>query len=149
MSIQCVYLPHATSQANRSDRTAVLSVITNYDDTCLGIAIIVPPRCQPTPDGTCVQQSTDWSSGGNYISPEVGLSLGTNFASPEPGLSYLLHANPAGGHSFNCVVHVYESRSRLGHGLGHGFGLDIINERAPDVTRNSRADVLPMAFRHT
>jgi hypothetical protein len=30
------------SQANRNDRTMVPSVFTNYDDTCLGIAAIVP-----------------------------------------------------------------------------------------------------------
>jgi hypothetical protein len=42
MSIQCTYLPHAMSQANRNDRTMVPSVFTNYDDTCLGIAAIVP-----------------------------------------------------------------------------------------------------------
>jgi hypothetical protein len=46
-SIQCAYLPHVTSQANRSDRTTVLSTFTNYDDVCLGITAIVPPRHLP------------------------------------------------------------------------------------------------------
>lgn len=42
MSIQCAYLPHTTSQANMSDRTAVLSTFTNYNDVCPGITATVP-----------------------------------------------------------------------------------------------------------
>jgi hypothetical protein len=57
MSIQCAYLPRAVSQANRSDRTAVPSAFTNYDDACLGTTAIIPPRRLPTPDGTRVAQS--------------------------------------------------------------------------------------------
>ena len=83
--------------------------------------------------------------------PEAGLSFRTNSASPD--LGYVLPANSAGGHSFNCVAHVYESRSRLDHGirktsasLEHGFGLNIINERAPNVTGNRGADVLSRGF---
>jgi hypothetical protein len=97
-----------------------------------------------------------WSSGGNYASPEAGFSLGTNSASSEPGLGYLLLANPAGGHTFNCVVYKCESRSRLGHDLGqtsasseHNLGLDKTNEGTSDVTRNSRSDVSSKAFFHT
>jgi hypothetical protein len=37
MRIQCAYLPHATSQPNRSDKTVVLSSFTNYDGTRPGI----------------------------------------------------------------------------------------------------------------
>jgi hypothetical protein len=141
------------SQANRSNRTTVQSAFTNYDDVCLSNAATVPPRHLPSTDGTRIRQSVGWTSGGNYASPEADLGLGTNSVSPEPSLCYLLPANPTGGHSFNYVVHVYESRSGLNHGLGqtstlpeHGFGLDIINKRALDVTRNSEAGVLSRAF---
>jgi hypothetical protein len=144
------------SQSNRSDRTAVPSAFTNYDDACLGTTTTVPPRRLSTPDGTRIRQSVGWSSGGNYDSPEVSLSLRTNSASPELGLNYLLPVNPTGGHSFNCVVHSCEPRSRLNHGLEkasasleHGFALDISNRRAPDVTRSNRVDVLSGGFRYT
>jgi hypothetical protein len=62
-------------------------------------------------------------------------------------------SNPTEGHSFNCVMHGCELRSRVGHDLGntsaspeHGFGLDNTNGRTPNITRSSRADVLPRAF---
>jgi hypothetical protein len=95
-----------------------------------------------TPDGTRIRQSIGWSSGGNYASPEASLSLGTNSTLPELGLSYQLPVYPAGGHSFNCVMHSCEPRSKLGHGLGkasaspeHGFSLDISNRyRWPNVS---------------
>jgi hypothetical protein len=101
-------------------------------------------------------KSEGWSSGARSTSPEAGLSLETNSASLEPGLGYLLLANPIGGHSLNCVAHVYESWSRLDPSLEQtstspepGFGLDIIIKRAPNVTRNSEANILPGAFCHT
>jgi hypothetical protein len=136
-----------------NDRITISLAFTNYDDAWLGTSATIPPRRLPTPDGTHIRQSMGWPSGGNYASPEAGLGLGTNFASPEPSLGYLLPTNPARGHSFKHFMHIYESQSGLDHGLGqtsaspeHGFGIDIINERAPDVTRNSRADVLPKTF---
>jgi hypothetical protein len=101
--------------------------------------------------GHAYNKSASWPSGANSASPEDGLILGTNSDSPEPG--YLLPANPAGGHSFNCVAHVYESWSGLGHGLGRtsaspepGSVLDISDGKAPDVTENCRADVFPKGF---
>jgi hypothetical protein len=46
-------------------------------------------------------------SGGNFTSPEVGLSLRENSASPELGFGQpprqQLSTNPAGGHSNNCA----------------------------------------------
>jgi hypothetical protein len=102
MSIQCAYLLHAASQANRSDRTTVPSAFTNYDDACLGTTATVPPHNLPTPDGTHIRQSTGWSSGGNS-------------ASSEPGLGYLLPPNPAVGHSFDCPARhqaLEQARSR-------------------------------------
>jgi hypothetical protein len=113
MSIQYVqyaYLPHATSQANRSDRTAVLSAYTNYYDACLGTTATVPhASCQHLMGHAYTKVRAE---------PREETSLGTNSASPEPDLGYPLPANPVGGHSFNCVVHVYESWSGLDHDLG-------------------------------
>jgi hypothetical protein len=93
--------------------------------------------------------------GANSASVEAGLSLKTNSTSPKPGLDYLLPANLAGGHSFNCVTHVYESWSGLGHGLGRtsaspepAFSLDISNERAPNVTRNNGRGYSPYSALH-
>jgi hypothetical protein len=147
-------IPRSTAgEQEQHYRTVVLSAFTNYDVVCLSIVATVPPRRLPTSDGTRILQSVGWTSGGNYASPEAGLSIRTNSASPEPGLGYLLPVNLAGGHSFHYVTHIYESRSKLDHDLGqtstsleHGFGLDIINERAPDVTRNSGAYILPKSF---
>jgi hypothetical protein len=68
--------------------------------------------------GHTYDKSESWSSGASSASPKVGLNLGTNSGSSEPGLDYLLHTNPVGDYSFNCVAHVYESLSGLGHGLG-------------------------------
>jgi hypothetical protein len=42
--------------------TIVLSTFTNYDDVCLGITAIVPPRRLSTLDGTRIQQSMIWPS---------------------------------------------------------------------------------------
>jgi hypothetical protein len=104
--------------------------------------------------GHAYDKSEGWSSGANYVSPEAGLSLGTNFASPEHGLGYQLLVNPIGGQSFNCVAHVYESQSS--HSLGQtssspelDFGLDIINESAPDVTKTAELTYYPGEFCHT
>jgi hypothetical protein len=79
-----------------------------------------------------------------------------NSVSLELYLGYLPPANPAGGHSFDCVLHGSKPHIGLGHDLGetsaspeHGFGLDITNERAPNITKSNRVDVLPGAFRHT
>jgi hypothetical protein len=103
--------------------------------------------------GHTYDKSAGCSSGASSILPAASLNLGTNFASPESGLSYLLPVNPAGGHSFNYVAHIYESWSGFDHSLRQtsaspepGFGLDIINEKAPDITRNSGANVLPRGF---
>jgi hypothetical protein len=59
MSIQCIYLPHMTSHANRCDMTAVLSTFTNYDNACPEKTIVAPPHHMPTPDGTRVRQNMD------------------------------------------------------------------------------------------
>jgi hypothetical protein len=144
MSIQCAYLPHAISQANSSNKTAILSTFTNYDGACPRIMVTVPPPPHRLDLGKklCLARGR--------------FSLGTNFASPDPGIGFLPSANPAEGHSFNCVMHGCEPRSRLSIGLRktsaspeHGFSLDNTNEGASYVTRNSRADVLPRAFHHT
>jgi hypothetical protein len=59
--------------------------------------------------GRIYDKSAGWPSGANFASPEANLGLGTNSALLEPSLGYLLLANPAGDHSFNCIAHVYES----------------------------------------
>jgi hypothetical protein len=98
-------------------------------------------------------KSAGWSLGANSTLPEVNLGLATNSASPEPGLGYLLPANPAGDHSFNCGTHVYESWSGLGHDLARsstspepGSSLDFCNRKAPNVTVYYKADVLLKGF---
>jgi hypothetical protein len=70
MSIQCAYLPHAISQANSSNKTAILSTFTNYDGACPRITVTVPPP------------HTVWTSGRNYASPEAGLA--SEQTSPRP-----------------------------------------------------------------
>jgi hypothetical protein len=47
---------HAASQANRSDKTAVTSDFTNYDDICMSTTTTVPPCCLPTSNGTHIRQ---------------------------------------------------------------------------------------------
>jgi hypothetical protein len=66
---------------------------------------------------------------------------------------YMLLANPAGGHSFNCGAHVYESWSGLGRDIGRisasrepGSSRDIRNGKAPDITIYCRANVLLNVF---
>jgi hypothetical protein len=110
---------------------------------------LFPHVAYQLPMGRTYDKSVGWHSDANSASPEATLSLGANSASPEPDLGYLLLANPAEDHSFNCGAHVYESWSGLGDGLGRtsacpepSFGLDINNEKASDVTVYCRADVL-------
>ena len=52
--------------------------------------------------------STGWPSSANFASHKVNLSLGANSASPDLDLGYLLPANPAEGHSFNCGTHAFK-----------------------------------------
>jgi hypothetical protein len=118
-----------------SNKIAVLSCFTNYDNAC--------DHCSHTPPinprwDARYNKSAGWPSGANSASPEVDL-----------GLDYVLLANPAGGHSIRCITHVFESLSGLGLYLGQTFtssepefGLDICNGKAPDLTVNSRACVL-------
>jgi hypothetical protein len=61
--------------------------------------------------------------------------------------------NPAGDHSFNHASCIFESLNGLGHYLGQtsvspepGFGLDVSNGKAPDITVNCRAYVLLQDF---
>jgi hypothetical protein len=68
------------------------------------VQLLLFPAPPTNPNGMRKQQSACWTSRGNYTSPEADLSLKTNSASPKPGLGYLLPANPAEGHSFNCIV---------------------------------------------
>jgi hypothetical protein len=91
--------------------------------------------------------------GANSASPKVDLGLKTNSTSPELCLSYLLPANPVGGHSFNCGVQISESWSGLGRDLGQifvlpklGSNLDICNIKAPNVTIYCRANILLRGF---
>ena len=44
MAIKCKLPPHVTLQSNRSDRTAVPSTFTDYDDACPGIMATAPPH---------------------------------------------------------------------------------------------------------
>jgi hypothetical protein len=86
--------------------------------------------------------------GTNFASLEVKLGLLKN-SSPEPGLGYLLPANPAGDHSFDCGPHVFEYQNGFGRDLGGtstssepGSYLDVRNGRAPDAIRHCIADAL-------
>jgi hypothetical protein len=102
-------------------------------------------RCLPTPDGTC-------NTTGVQVSPcpKHNSSSGQNSASHEPSLSYLLPADPAGGHSFDCDTRpIFKSQNGFGHDLGWtsaspepGSDLDIHKRRTPDAIRQSRADTL-------
>jgi hypothetical protein len=129
---------------------------TNYDDSHSCTTATVPPRRPPTSYGTHIRQSVGWPSGRNSASPEADLSLGKTPSRSSSTSATCPPANPAGGHSFDCVLHGSKPHIGLGHDLGetsaspeHGFGLDITNERAPNVTKSNRVDVLPGAFRHT
>jgi hypothetical protein len=151
MSIQCKYLPYVTLQSNSTDRTAVPSTFTDYDDACLGITTTAPP---------CRLQSSN-NSGWDVRTTEHGLTLGSKLclvrSRPQPQSKLRLARarsrppapkNPVEGHSFNCSLHDCKPQSRLGHGLGktsvlpeRGFSLDSIDKMTPDVTRSYRADV--------
>jgi hypothetical protein len=131
---------------NRSNKTTVLSSFTNYDDAC--------DYCSRTPSAkprwdVQYDKSAGWPSGANPTLPKVDSGLGTNATLPRPGLGYLLPANPTGGHSFNCGVHVFESWNELDRDLGQtsaspkpSSNLDIRNKKVPNVTIYCRADVL-------
>jgi hypothetical protein len=120
----------------------VLSSFTNFDYAC--------NHCSRTLSSNSrwdiqYDKSTCKPSSANSASPKVKLGPGTNSASPEPDLSYLLPANPAGGHSFNCGTHVFEFRNGLGRAFASpepGLDLHICNEKAPNVMRYCRADAL-------
>jgi hypothetical protein len=108
--------------------------------------------CQ-LPMGCRYVKSAGWPSGANSASPEVELSLGTNSTSPEPRLGCLIYVNLAGDHSFNHASRIFESLNGLGHYLGQtsvspepGFGLDVSNGKASDITVNCRAYVLLQDF---
>jgi hypothetical protein len=108
--------------------------------------------CQ-LPMGHIYDKSAGCRSGANSASPEVNLALGTNSASPKPGIGYLLPTNLAGGHSFNCGVHVYESWSELNHDLRRtsvlpepSFSLDTSNGKALNIIVYCRVDVLIRGF---
>jgi hypothetical protein len=143
-------LHHAELQVNKSNKTAVLSNFTNYNDTS--------SHCSRTPSANSrwdiqYDKSAGWPSGANSSSPEVDLDLGANSASPEPGLVYLLPTNPAGGHSFDYGTHVFQSWSGLDRDLEQTFAspepsssVDIRNGKAPDVTVYCRVDVLLKGF---
>jgi hypothetical protein len=103
-----------------------------------------------------MEKSASWPSGARSASLEASSILRTNSTSPEPSLGYLLPVNPVGGHSFNRVMHVYESWSRLGHNLGWdfastkpGFNLNISNGKTPTSLKTAELTYSPEAFRHT
>jgi hypothetical protein len=106
--------PHTELQVNRSNKIAILSNFTNYNDTS--------SHCSLTPSANSrwdiqYDKSAGWPSGANSASPEVDLSLGANSASLKPGIGYLLAANPTGGHSFDYGTHIFKSWSGLGRDL--------------------------------
>jgi hypothetical protein len=144
---------HTELQVYRSNKTVVLSSFTNYDDAC--------DHCSRTPSANSrwdvrYDKSVGRHLGANSTLPDVDLGLGTSSASPVPRLGYLLRANPAGDHSFNCGAHVFESWNGLGHDLGQTFvspepssDLHIRNRKAPNITIYCIADVLFRVFSHT
>jgi hypothetical protein len=150
ISVSHTYLLYTGLQVNRNNKIVVLSSFTNYDDACdhYSCTPFVNPRWDIQYD-----KSTSWPSAANSASPEVDPGLGTNSSSPKLSLGYLFTANPVGGHSFNCGVHVFDSWDGLGRGLGRtsvspepGSDLDICNGKTSNVTRYCRADVLLRAF---
>jgi hypothetical protein len=80
-------LPHAELQMYRSNKTAVLSRFSNYDDAC--------DHCSRTLSANSrwdvrYDKSVGRPSGANSASLEVDLGLETSSASLEPRLSYQL-----------------------------------------------------------
>jgi hypothetical protein len=138
--------PHAELQVNMNNKIAVLSNFTSYDDACSHHSRTPPTNSQWD---TQYDKSVGWPSGANSSLPKVDFGLRKTSASPEPDLGYLLPVNPAGGHSFNCITHVFKSGSELDHYLRQTsaspepcFSLDINNEKALDVTINNKSYVL-------
>lgn len=106
--------------------------------------------------GQAYVKSVGWSSGANSTSNDAGLDLRTNSDSPLPDLSYQLPMNPTGGYSFNCVTHIYESRSELGYGLERtsalpepAFASILATEGHPTPPKIAEMVYYPWAFCHT
>ena len=82
MRIQCAYLPHATLQPNRSDKTAVLSSFTNYDGTCPRITSTVRPHRLQLQMGRTYDKA--WSGPLEETTPRPRSASASGQTSPRP-----------------------------------------------------------------
>jgi hypothetical protein len=73
-----------TSQANRNDRTTVLSTFTNYDDVCPRITTFVPPRRLPLSPTTMIVMGHAYDK--TWSSPRKKLRLARSRSQPRNNL---------------------------------------------------------------
>jgi hypothetical protein len=144
MSIQCAYLTHVVSHANRSDWNAAPSAFTNYDKACIGSTTAIPHVVYQLMMGHAYDIA--WADPrGETLSP---LKLASASEQTPPRLSpaaAVLPVNHALGHSFDCVLHDIKPKGleKTSASPDNSFRLDTTNEGASDITRNNRVDVLP------